>query len=220
MLVRVAAHPKVIYKNREGPKQAWTHDVEILLGLADIKDARDKDSAANAALYGNWQRVKDWNEKSRYLQKIQLQAQRLFDAITDPNNGVMQWIRAPLVIDEIDAGKEFLKRLEAFRPVIAACWLRRMRTRSATSMWRFDGLTDENTSVAYREVLHVTQEMKDHYMDPFRVKLITQDNPVAKAVMDDTEQKKRASCERLERARRFVQWFLGEAFSQTVSFTV
>jgi len=72
-LVRIAAHPEVIYKDRKFISEAWTHDVEILLGLADIKDARNKDAAANAALYENWQRVKDWNEKSRYLQKTQLQ---------------------------------------------------------------------------------------------------------------------------------------------------
>ena len=40
--------------------------------------------------------------------------------------------------------------------------------------------------------------------------------------LDDTEQKKRASCERLERARqvRLVFRFLAEGFSKIVSFVV
>jgi hypothetical protein len=64
-----------------------------LLVLADLKAPRDADAAANLAFYDNWQRVKDWTEISRYHQKTQAQAQRLFDAVTDPNNGVMRWIR-------------------------------------------------------------------------------------------------------------------------------
>jgi len=87
-------------------------------------------------------------------------------------------------MDEIDAGREFLKRLDAYRPVMAACWLREEENEERYLHVALDGLTDENTGSAYREVLRVTQEMKDHYMDPFRVKLITQDNPVAKAVME------------------------------------
>ena len=94
VLVRVAAHPEVIYQDKKFSNDAWTHDIESLLVVADIKDVRDRDVKANAQLYLNWQRVKDWNEKSRYLQKTQTEAQRLFDAVTDPTAGVMQWIRA------------------------------------------------------------------------------------------------------------------------------
>ena len=38
--------------------------------------------------------VKDWSEKSRYEQKTEVQARKLFEAITDNKNGVMQWIKA------------------------------------------------------------------------------------------------------------------------------
>jgi hypothetical protein len=31
---------------------------------------------------------------------------------------------SPLVMEEIDAGEEFLRRLDAYRPAKAACWLR------------------------------------------------------------------------------------------------
>jgi hypothetical protein len=94
VLARIAAHPEVIYEDRKFSNDAWTHDIESLLVVADIKTDRDTDAAANLALYQNWQRVKDWNEKSRYEQKTQPQARRLFDAVVDPNDGVMQWIRA------------------------------------------------------------------------------------------------------------------------------
>ncbi len=94
VLARVTAHPEVIYEDKKFSNDAWTHDFEGLLVVAGIKAERDHDVAANLALYQNWQMVRNWNEKSRYLQKTQNQAQELFDAVTDPNDGVMQWIRA------------------------------------------------------------------------------------------------------------------------------
>ena len=93
VLARVAAHPEVIYRDRKFSNDAWTHDIESLVVLADLKPDRDADTLANPALKLNWQRVKDWTEQSRYEQKTQAQAQHLFDAVNDPNDGVMQWIR-------------------------------------------------------------------------------------------------------------------------------
>jgi hypothetical protein len=94
VLARVAAHPEISYQDRQFSNSAWTHDLESLLIVADLKGTRDTDARANVALYTNWQQVKQWNVKSRYHQKIQAEAKRLFDAVTDPNDWVMQWIRA------------------------------------------------------------------------------------------------------------------------------
>jgi hypothetical protein len=91
---------------------------------------------------------------------------------------------SPLVMDEIDAGADFLKRLHAFRPVTAACWLRNSDNEERYLYAGLDGLTVENTDIAYREVLRITQEMTDRYIDPFRVKLISPDHPVAKAIAE------------------------------------
>lgn len=93
VLARVGAHPEVVYEDRRFSYDAWTHDIETLLVVAGVKADRDADAHVNLHLYLNWQRVKDWNEKSRYEQKSLTQAQQLFDAVTDPNNGVMQWVR-------------------------------------------------------------------------------------------------------------------------------
>jgi hypothetical protein len=93
VLVRVAAHPEVLYVDRKFSHDAWTHDIETLVRLADLKAVRDADTLANAALYTNWQLVRGWTEASRYQQKTQMQAEQLFNAVTDPNDGVMQWIR-------------------------------------------------------------------------------------------------------------------------------
>ncbi len=94
VLARVAAHPEVIFQERQFSNSAWTHDLESLLIVADLKATRDADAQANHALYTNWQHAKQWNEKSRYQQKTSGEARRLFEAVADPNDGVMQWIRA------------------------------------------------------------------------------------------------------------------------------
>ncbi|MBI3821200.1 MAG: hypothetical protein HY289_00805 [Planctomycetes bacterium] len=90
--------------------------------------------------------------------------------------------KAPLVIDEIDAGREFIKRLNAYQAVKAACWLREADDGERYLYIALEGLTAEN--VAYGEVMRVTSAMKDHYIDPFRVKLIATTDPIAKAVLD------------------------------------
>jgi hypothetical protein len=91
---------------------------------------------------------------------------------------------SPLVTDEIDAGAEFLQRLHASRPVTAACWLREADDEERYLYAAIDGLTVDNSGAAYVEVLRIANAMKDHYIDPFRVKLIGPDHPVAQAVRD------------------------------------
>lgn len=91
---------------------------------------------------------------------------------------------SPLVRDEIDAGREFLKELDAYMPVIAACWLRGSEDKERYLYAALDGLTHDKIDVAYGEVFRIAQAMKDLYIDPFRVKLINKDHPVAKAVTE------------------------------------
>jgi hypothetical protein len=91
---------------------------------------------------------------------------------------------SPLVMEEIGAGAEFLKQLHAFQPVKAACWLREAEYEERYLYAALEELTDDNFDIAYGEVLRITGAMKDHYLDPFRVKLISTSDPVAKAVMD------------------------------------
>ena len=91
---------------------------------------------------------------------------------------------SPLVRDEVDAGREFLKQLDAYMPVIAACWLRESEDEERYLFAALDGLGDDTIRMAYGEVSRITQGMKDFYVDPFRVKLIGKDHPVAKAIME------------------------------------
>lgn len=91
---------------------------------------------------------------------------------------------SPLVRDEIEAGAEFLKGLNAYRSVKAACWLRKSEDEERYLYVALEGLTASNTDIAYVEVLRIAKGMADQYIDPFRVKLISPDHRIAKAILD------------------------------------
>jgi hypothetical protein len=92
--------------------------------------------------------------------------------------------KAPLVIDEIEAGEAFIKRLHDYAPVKAAWWLRNADDGERYLHVAIDGLNVNNADLAYAEVLRITREMKDHYIDPFRVRVVSTNDPMAKAIMD------------------------------------
>ena len=76
-------------------QKSHTHDLTELLVLAGLrlKLQLDATPAANPALGINWQSVKDWSERARYQQKTEAEARELFEAVTDPANGVLRWIK-------------------------------------------------------------------------------------------------------------------------------
>lgn len=92
---------------------------------------------------------------------------------------------SPLVTEDIEAGAAFLKRLHAFRPVKAACWLHQAEDKERYLYVALDGLTTENIREAYDEVRRITNVLKDqYYIDPFRVNLIRPDEPIAQSVLE------------------------------------
>lgn len=82
-----------IFQDKKYSERCWTHDLEELLRLANLKPTLDADAAGNSALSGNWAVAKDWRETSRYEQKTQPEAQAMYDAVAADPNGVLAWIR-------------------------------------------------------------------------------------------------------------------------------
>ncbi|HEY1379966.1 MAG TPA: hypothetical protein VGF55_24400 [Gemmataceae bacterium] len=80
-------------RDRKFVEECYTHNLEKLLKAAGLKAALDTDTAANAALSGNWSTATEWDEASRYEQKSQAEAQELYDAIANHPDGVLPWIR-------------------------------------------------------------------------------------------------------------------------------
>jgi HEPN domain-containing protein len=75
--------------------KSFTHDISELLYQAGLKLPLQLDTtpAANPGLGRNWQLVKDWSEKARYEQLTEVQARKLYQAITDSATGVLPWIK-------------------------------------------------------------------------------------------------------------------------------
>ena len=69
----------------------YTHDLNRLLGLADL--STEMDSAPNKlALKANWAIVELWSEESRYDTIDVSKATAMHEAVSDPEHGVFKWI--------------------------------------------------------------------------------------------------------------------------------
>ena len=83
----------IIFEDKKYAEKCWTHDLETLVRQAGLAVERDRDAGANLNLDRNWQIAKDWSESSRYRLSTQLQAEKLFAAMDDNTDGVLQWVK-------------------------------------------------------------------------------------------------------------------------------
>ena len=117
------------FPDKKFAKDAYTHELEELMGLAGLTLDFEQDRKANTKLEANWQVVKDWNESFRYdLGITRQQARDLYSACTG-RNGIFPWIRKTMVEtiltkEMIDIGAIFIRKLDehGLRPD-AAFWL-------------------------------------------------------------------------------------------------
>ena len=72
--------------------KCFSHNFNNLLEVSGLLPVWNLDKDSNPKFLANCQIVNAWSEESRYGRKGQVVAQELFDAITDPEHGVMQWI--------------------------------------------------------------------------------------------------------------------------------
>lgn len=71
----------------------YTHDLAKLLKTAGLETAW-KAATAKPEFKKRWEVCEEWEEGSRYERPTEAQARDLYQAITDPTNGVLQLIRA------------------------------------------------------------------------------------------------------------------------------
>ena len=82
----------VIFEDKQFSAKCWTHDLEKLAKLAGLDVERGLATSANPNLDLNWTIVKDWNEQARYENWNELEARKLFNAVTNETSGVLPWI--------------------------------------------------------------------------------------------------------------------------------
>ena len=85
-----------------------------------------------------------------------------------------------LGIEEIEAGAELVRQFESFASVDAAFWLKASDEPNRFLYIASEHIDDKNFDVAYGEVLRLARTMRSPYLDPFRVKLVGKDDPLAK----------------------------------------
>lgn len=75
-------------------QRAWSHELEHLTKVAELDTQLKLAPRADAAFEVNWAQVKDWRIQCRYDHSIgKLKAKDLLDAISNPTNGVLPWLR-------------------------------------------------------------------------------------------------------------------------------
>lgn len=72
----------------------YTHELDKLLSISGIKATLEAKTAAEPDFRVNWDTVRDWSEKARYDPSTsEVKARDLHVAVTDPNFGVLTWLK-------------------------------------------------------------------------------------------------------------------------------
>ena len=88
-----------------------------------------------------------------------------------------------LVTEQIEAGARFVNEFAKYTPVQTAFWLKA----TADNQWFLyvagDRIGDSGIRTAYDEVIRIAATTPDPWLDPFQIKVMDTNKPVAKAVM-------------------------------------
>jgi hypothetical protein len=74
-------------------RDSYSHDLLQLVKVAGLLTDLSNKSNTNPIFRGHWTIVKDWSEESRYERHSQIEASNLYEAVADPPDGVLQWIK-------------------------------------------------------------------------------------------------------------------------------
>jgi len=92
--------------------------------------------------------------------------------------------QGPLVSEQIEAGAAFLREFQKSFPVRVAFWLKDSDSGERYLYVASEQITDDNFDVAYLDVARIATEIQDPWFDPFRVKVIGDEDPLAKAALE------------------------------------
>ena len=96
-LLRYLGEPGAVFGDKNYLKElgkCWTHDLVSLVILAGLEADFGTARGANATLDNFWTVTKDWNETSRYEEKTEAEARRLYEAVSNNPDGVFRWIQS------------------------------------------------------------------------------------------------------------------------------
>jgi hypothetical protein len=82
------------FPDKDRAARSFSHNIENLVDVAGLIDARRLAVASNHAMGQNWSIVRLWTEASRYVEATEPEARSLFEAVTNPSDRVLPWIMA------------------------------------------------------------------------------------------------------------------------------
>jgi hypothetical protein len=89
-----------------------------------------------------------------------------------------------LVNEQVDAGNVFVIRFNKYMPVSLAMWAELSESGNLFLYIASDGINDTNFDIAYGEVLRLLPRDSDSFLDPFQVKLLNTNDPMAKEAIE------------------------------------
>jgi HEPN domain-containing protein len=81
------------FPDRDRTNQSYTHDLEKLLLLAELKEVFKEAGRQDSELARNWLTVREWWEQSRYEKHSQEEAEKLLNAIQRRKSGIYSWLK-------------------------------------------------------------------------------------------------------------------------------
>lgn len=81
------------FPDKKTVDSSYNHNLAKLLGTAGLANPRKDERKRNPRLEINWTIVKDWRASSRYEEHSRREAEDLFSAIVNRQDGVLKWIR-------------------------------------------------------------------------------------------------------------------------------
>ncbi len=84
---------KYDFPDKDTVNDSYCHNLNKLLGLAELTLPAKDERKTNKKLEVNWSIAIGWNEGSRYLTHTKIEAESLYSAITNKRDGVLKWIR-------------------------------------------------------------------------------------------------------------------------------
>jgi hypothetical protein len=91
--------------------------------------------------------------------------------------------QSSLVNDRVDSGARFLRRFGDIFPIKAAAWMQNGESKLWYLYVASDAIDPMKVGSAYGEVFHAFQDLEDLTFDPFQVKLLRPNDPVARQLL-------------------------------------
>jgi len=81
------------FPEKKQVNDSWTHNLGQLVNLARLQKSLRDTSDESLDFAANWSKTQEWNEHSRYQSAGEISARDLINAISDKENGVLQWVK-------------------------------------------------------------------------------------------------------------------------------